>query len=223
MCIDFSPRLLLFTLTQDYIGKKIKSAKDLVTSALIVLKNEGASADLIDGLADLDIDSLTSVDVKSVQLMMHEELAILRTAVESGGPSALSSGVSSTNDTSSSATKEAMNKLETENRDLRSLLKELKEELLVSGETQSRNTTSSISTADNSESTSRTDELNSLKALSEKQEAQLKEAKDELSATNAGYESLKKEHAALVASQSSLQQGSAGEPSSVFYWIMELF
>ena len=109
----------------------MKKAKDLVNSALIVLKNEGASSELIDSLAELDIDSLTSVDVKSVQLMMHEELAMLRSALEGGDvkvPVAVAS-TSNGNSEDSAASKEAISKLEAENANLRGLLKELKEEL----------------------------------------------------------------------------------------------
>ena len=72
-------------------------------------------------LGKLRLDDIT-VDVESTELAMHEEMALLRNAVKSG----VCSVASDVDDASSSARVKA---LETENANLRGLLKELKAEL----------------------------------------------------------------------------------------------
>lgn len=206
--------------SKDYIGKRLHTAKNLVNSALIVLKNEGASAELINSLAELDIDSLFSVDVKSTQLMMHEEMGILRAAVENGDLKAVTS-VTSGGGEDSAASKEAINKLETENNNLRSLLKELKEELLATAASKDQSDIAAkeakVSAASKNQSeadakiSALTEQLNGLQVTSSDQESQLKRVQGELDASTAAFKALEVEHEALKASQSSLKQGSAGE------------
>lgn len=213
---------------QDYIGKKLKSTQGLVNAALIALKNEGASADLINSLADLDIDSLTSVDVKSVQLMMHEEMALLRASLEgdSGAPfSALPSASSSPQSpgVASVASMEAISKLEAENANLRGLLKEVKEELVLSSKAQSNSEgegskiidlthqlSSAKLNAETQESSLRK-ELSGLTLSSEKArgelEAALSEAQSELAASKAAHAVLEAELGALKKAQ----EGTSGE------------
>lgn len=193
---------------QDYIGKRLKKAKDLVNSALIVLKNEGASSELIDSLAELDIDSLTSVDVKSVQLMMHEELAMLRSALEGGDvkvPVAVAS-TSNGNSEDSAASKEAISKLEAENANLRGLLKELKEELVISSKSQSDGN------ANDAKISALNDQMSAMKVDSESQQSKLKEIQAELEASQAAHAALNEEHEALK----STQEGTAGETSATY-------
>ena len=210
---------------QDYIGKKLKSAKELVNSSLIVLKNEGASTELINSLAALDIESLLSVDVKSAQLMMHEEMSILRSAIENGKAGAESlPSTPPTGGQDSAASKEAIAQLETENSNLRGLLKELKEELLVTvaGKNQSdadaRDLKVSVAgnnqdeaNAKDAQITSLTEQLNTLRVTSETNESKCKDVQGELETANAALTAVQTEHAELKALQSSLQQGSAGE------------
>lgn len=197
-------RMKILSLSQsaflkDYVGKKIKCAKDLVNSALIALKNEGASSELINALADLNIDNLLSVDVKSSQLMMHEEMALLRSAIESGTHSMASSIASSEKFIPSegdSASKERVEKLEAENANLKSLLKELKEELVAGN-------------AQNQSSSGANEELVSLRDSTKSIEAELKKTQEDLAATKSAYEILEGEHKALKEAQASLQNGTA--------------
>lgn len=167
--------------------------------------------------------------------MMHEELSILRAAIENGKAGADSLAVSSafpaegqSQDQSqdSAASKEAIKKLETENSNLRGLLKELKEELLVTvaSKTQSENDAKELkvsvagklqgdSDAKDSQITSLTEKLSSLQVTSDDHESKCQEVQGELEASKAAFSTLQTEMDALKEIQSSLQQGSAGKCS----------
>jgi hypothetical protein len=197
-------------------------------SALITLKNEGASADLINSLAELDIDSLISVDVKSTQLMMHEEMALIRAAIEedtrtgtgtsTGSPAQHTAEIANTavpplviSDTTTgsgkeeNASKETIEKLETENVNLRGLLKELKEELLMSDKNQSNGDSSS-----DVKISSLTEQLSGLQVTSDTHETNFKGVVAELAASKEALAELEGKFQAVQAKQTSLQQGSAG-------------
>jgi chromosome segregation ATPase len=188
-----------------------------VNSALILLKNEGASSELIDSLAELDIDSLMSVDVKSVQLMMHEEMALLRSSLEGdavtvpaasstptatlsvGGDSGVAAAALASSAAALATSKDAVNKLETENTNLRGLLKELKEELLAASKSQQGD-----GDASSAKISALTEQLSGLKVSSEGKELKLQE---ELKASQSAFSALESEHSVLKVAQ----EGSSGE------------
>ena len=185
----------------------MKHAKELVNDALITLKNEGAAVDLINSLAELDIDSLTSVDVKSAQLMMHEELAMLRESIEkdasSGGVSTPAT-ISTTPVGNDSAKSKALEKLEAENSELRALLEESKKQLVDSEKDQSDRE------AKETEVSALSDEISTLKADCKDKDLKLKDLQAGLETSMSAYATLETKHKELRESQSSLEKGSAG-------------
>lgn len=102
-------------------------AKNLVSKTLDVaseVSSDPTIQSLRKDLKKLKLEDIT-VDITSTELMMHEEMALLRGAIK-GGASVATAVDDVPNDGASSARVKA---LETENANLRGLLKELKAEL----------------------------------------------------------------------------------------------
>lgn len=119
---------------KEHLHTKLEAAKKLTERAISALKASG-HADTCRSLEEdymrLDLNDLV-VDVTSTQLQLHAELATLRNSIEGGEPT-----TSSRSDKADGALADRVKHLETENQNLRGLLKESKAELLQLSKKQS--------------------------------------------------------------------------------------
>jgi chromosome segregation ATPase len=129
--LKVSNSLVLHDPSQAYLSTKLELAKDLVMTATESLSkfDDDLAFNLKKDLKKLKLDEIR-VDFSAAELMMQEEMELLRNSID-GGAIATSAAGGGGGSTEKDIAK--IKQLETENVNLRGLLKDLKAELLNAG------------------------------------------------------------------------------------------
>mmetsp|Transcript_24427 Transcript_24427/g.35895 ORF Transcript_24427/g.35895 Transcript_24427/m.35895 type:complete len:507 (-) Transcript_24427:905-2425(-) len=173
-----------------YLHRKLDHAKGLVQKTLEALSSSTDSDELSDlhkQLQKLHLDDIR-VDVSSTELMMHEEMELLRKAINKNTlqPSSLPSSVDDGDDSKDSRVKV----LESENANLRGLLKELKAELLNAGKRKDGDSPSTP-VVDSEQSVKQSKEIERLKKELDQSKKSLQEKDEEVRAALEEVEALR--------------------------------